>query len=542
MPACQVPCATLALACLAFAAPAQHLQPHAGALVDLWTHHAVWPGTITRVATARCSSLGYPDVLFLKGDRVLWSVAPGMFDWNIALPNAPAGVTAFAVLSAAAGGSGPDAILLATSAGLQRWSAAGFAVTPWGGPGWPVVDILQHVRTTAGEWVVGAANRGRLVYCGDATAAPQAWPVEGDVLDVLPIAWDASPGDEIAIATTAGLFIRSANGAVLVSRRYPQSHARLARVRFGTAEALAAAIAVPGVGWFLSAASAGWEESSPLPYGVGALSAGDCNGDGYDDLALSRTDSQCLDIVMNLGAFGLPWFPFQRATGFEVQLPTGTTPIASNAVGANLGDLDGDGDGDLFYPLHSAPGSIARGVAPMASAADVTIDYVHIGLYGEDPQSVRRAVYADVELANRPATATDVELIAWRIDGAGTDSVLVPGRLGRSVSPIAAHVASGSYGPFATGSVSIASSELQGGSVALCLRFVRQEGGAIVHAWPPRWVLVTNDQAVFDRNRAELPGAVADPGGVGGGETDGAIVIPVIPPKPPVPPAPVPPA
>jgi hypothetical protein len=526
-------------AALAATGLAQSLTPFSGARLGSWAHHTTYPGAITAVARGSFSSFGHPDIVFLKGDRAFWAVAPAMFDWIVPLPGAGTGVQALAVLPPEDGIPGAGSALLATASGLQRWRSTTMATEPWGSTPWPGVDIL---RLDTDHRAVGALRGGTAVHVGNQTQAPTTWSAQGNVLDVMPVEWDGDADDEIAVATTAGMFVHDTNGALLLARPYPQSHAHLARVRFAAAEGLAAAIAIPGAGWFLSAASSTWEEITPLPYAVGALSVGDTNGDGYDDLALSRADSQCLDVVMNLGALGLPWFPFAATSGFEVQIATGTG-IANNAAGASIGDLDGDGDGDVFYPLHSQPGTFARGSAPLAGAADVAVSYVAVGItpdQGHAPHSGRQLVHCDVDVTNRPTLATHVELIAWRVDGGGADSVMQRERLtGNTTSLTSSARYYGTYGTglFATDAVEIDFSQFEAGSVAFCLQFVRLEGSDRVQAWPPRMVLVTNDPPILERN-AGMPGAVLIGGGAGGTDAGDAIVIPVVPPTPPAPPAP----
>lgn len=182
------------------------------------------------------------------------------------------------------------------------------------------------------------------------------------------------------------------------------------------------------------------------PRGVVGLASGDWNGDCDTDLLLSWQETEQVPVLENFGAAaGAPFSILAQDEGV-LYLDAGDPQAAAteNATWPVCGDLDGDGDVDVCFPVQSED-KLYSGLNP---TVDEEALMPLIGLPSEPtptlqgtpalstfaaslpPSNVRLVTRIDedddpigetlvftihVDPATAPATATDVEVLVWRL-------------------------------------------------------------------------------------------------------------------------------
>ncbi len=314
-----------------------------------------------------------PDIVYRVGNQIEVLLGPALFQ---SLMTNVATCVDYAVVS----GSPRDWLLVSTSEGLDevRWDAADVAPGNW---------VTTHVDTTGwtaqqiASWesvnhlTTWSSAPGQLphVFAVDAFVGDDVlWlePVNGvwvprevpvtqpaPVTHLVAFDYDGVPGPELAVVTGSKLTILTpGNPTPLQTRNTPTLiTTAIERLRHCTEPR-------EWLGWLRTASNStqyfcmvGKDEGLYGLVNLGsapaylAFAAGDCNGDGKDDMVYSSTATWELRWVFDQGTtapnfLGPP--PVLESDG-----PCALGSESSNQAGPAVVDLDGDGDCDVAYPV-----------------------------------------------------------------------------------------------------------------------------------------------------------------------------------------------
>ncbi|HEX5052681.1 MAG TPA: hypothetical protein VFZ65_12970 [Planctomycetota bacterium] len=438
---------------------------------------------------------GYPDLAFLLGSQVALCTAPSVH--NATTPIA-AGVAAVGLATMPGGGTfGRDGLAIATSDGLWQWSVDA--------PTLESLDPAVDWRSVAcGDLdghepcdlvgVVGSA-RDRLRIClRDDSATPAHAVVElaftgQTIADVVLAQWNDTAPLEIVVATNQRLWVGTPDTVLRQLVLGNDGDSRLARVRMQPCDHVAWWVRVAGQASLHGISRLGHSQTDAAALGqVTHVAAGDYDGNDADDLVV--TAAACPPkLVMN------DRLPTAAVAGFDVAQATAMTPFGvvqpvMQAFGAAwLGDLDGDGNVDLFAPWRfTTPANVSSssvwihvqqsGLSPRPPLAEITADGT--------PAQPRFVVTVDPWLVP-PAAATHLELLVFGVHADGGSMALDPVGLERvraalPAESIAFTVDAGPTTPRA---------------FAGLLRWVEVAAGATTRVWSPtRFVFALDGDVV----------------------------------------------
>lgn len=386
-------------------------------------------GIFTRTAALQMTGDLRPDALLLVDDELVLSISPGIYHALVTLP----GPALDYCPVPGAGLLKRDAVLLSgTGPTLELWhlNAAGqqFVMQAVGnGVGAGAVQLqATNLDGDSQADVVGvSADRGSIVLLHgplrSATAELVAlWAMTpGETIHrLIPIEWDGTPGTEFALLTTWGLRVLEQNGQqhYMVQSDGDDSDRIAAIRRAGSSDRLAWLLQVPGGLYYLFVIDAQAEDQL-LYFGIMdpvALSAGDFDGDGLDDLCLSQQTTGQLAYLHNQAGSAPASFSWSDAAVWDPTSDgTGIAPAPENQASALLADLDQDGDGDVVFPVQKE--SVAAMLrndleqhldrAPSVQAASYEYDL-------ETQDGLLRLTLAAPVLP--PAESERLEIVVWR--------------------------------------------------------------------------------------------------------------------------------
>jgi hypothetical protein len=354
------------LAALAASSPfvSAQVQVFAGEqFSDAWTSELAAAGAFGRSAAGELTGNSAPEAVVLDGPRAVVLVdadtafAPVVATLDaddVAILSGHAfdgrGVVAFVgsgglTLATLAAGSGT----LSTSAsGLSAWSGA-LRVRAANLDGSGRSDLVG-VASDGQTLLLAASASGELAF-----SSLGSFVALGTVLDLVPLQWTAGGAQELAVLTSAGVFVHSTSGALLASyasalpggtiARIAQSGTSTDRIAWTTAYSTT-------LGQSLYTLSPGGidGELELDPFDVVSSQGADFDGDGDDDLMYSHRFSYQLVYVENLRSAQNPYaesFTLDATTVIYEVGPDGSAP--ENVAWPAVADYDLDGDLDLVF-------------------------------------------------------------------------------------------------------------------------------------------------------------------------------------------------
>lgn len=330
------------------------------------THSAPWDplgSHFERALPADITGDGVVDVAILHGQRLILLDSP---DRYLAGARMLVGVTSFAVATDAS--LGRDVALALDGAGLKRCYVSlpdlGLKSDTLATGAWKLARWVRARNEPGSEAALVAALTQDMLSVlllefdagWNATALPEIG-FGGTGIDATLVDWDGDGELEIAFLTPVGLGILERDGAVIASFAQPVTGGQVVVLReaWSSAERVALLHSPDnGLTQLLTVLGAAGAEASLDLSGLAVvgMAAGDIDGDGDEDLALSMRSSRELLIQPNLrsaSSTGAATF----AAGTEVRLPMGdrTLTAPENHTLPVLGDLDLDGDVDAFLAM-----------------------------------------------------------------------------------------------------------------------------------------------------------------------------------------------
>src|SRR5688572_16668644 len=286
---------------LAAARAAQVETFDAQTFADPWTAEISAPGNFGRTATAELTGNALPDAVLLDGTQavLLVDADAGFAPVSLQIPASD--------LCALAGhlGDGRGAVAVVNSTGLTICTyvaATGtLATTPTASGAWAGARRVTPIDRDASGRIdlAGVAADGRTILFALAGAAEgqfftaPGFLAAGDVLDLLAVQWVSGGTQELAILTTNGLFVHTADGTQLSSFASVLPGGTIARIRQQGAATdrltWITTYAPPSQQWLFTLAPSGVQGQID----VGALdvvssTGADFDRDGDDDLLVSH--------------------------------------------------------------------------------------------------------------------------------------------------------------------------------------------------------------------------------------------------------------
>ncbi len=319
------------------------------------------------IAVGNFSGHGYQDVAYMQAQQAVMRVMPTLIDNQDAL------AVGLEIRDLAARGGAPqhrDALLMATSAGVMQWSPLGLMAlldprafgrlvcTDIDGDG--VVDLLGLDTAQLGNGKVFVRTYGAL-------PVPMEIQFSGETLrDVAPIDWDGDGIEEIAVATDSRLWVGNAvTHSSVFSYPLANTRAHLARLRSPTGQRLVWVARGSSGRDTVHVVGSGVFEQLNVPFLVAGIGTGDCNGDGYDDLALSRQDTLGVALMRNLRVQPTAQATFALRASVRVAFDAVQLVPSVNRARPVIADLDADGAVEICMPL---PDSLGLGIVRTPSS------------------------------------------------------------------------------------------------------------------------------------------------------------------------------
>lgn len=416
-----------------------------------------WPGATAPNGKATGSTVGhflgagYPDVVILRDAVPHLYASPGALNCLESTPiaSAPTGCTAVATLFAkrATSGRRTDQLLVSHPGGLSAWKNNSSAMT------WLLLDarfewssvrklVVADLNADGFEDLVAISSDGtrvmvRLGTVGGLGAGPSfefLCVLPSPILDVTTTLWDAGSTREIAVATTAGLWILADDLHVVTSvPGTAATNAFVASVRRPGGELLILSAVDSAGTWWLH----GIDPLNPSSVSLGnrdlvASAVGDANLDGIDDVVFSQRSSHRALLMLQLpGAV-----PFSMFAALEIPFLDSTLPAPQNHAVPVFADLDGDGDADLVHPVTSSQSIV---VVRSASGSGRAIGLVSVigdatNMWGGTREFLalgQQQPFRDLQVnlalstnAAFPAAATNIEVAVWRLQSDSLHSTL----------------------------------------------------------------------------------------------------------------------
>lgn len=371
------------------------------------------------------------DAFILRGKTAEILFAPGLYDALV--PNVGS-----AIDMATLHRPGGDAVLLVGDGGLQRWgwnAATQTAETTLiEGTHW--IDARRIVLVDRGGGapidVYGLmADRHTFRRLSNVAQTPQEvllFTAAEEVLDFAVVDTDGDGALEIVAMVASGLRVFDPEDPAAVPLRQHDAAGGTSvaivpvRMSFSDAVWIAWAVRVGTTDILVRVGPNGLLPRTTLgSWGLVAMSAGDHDNDGNDDLLLSYTSALELALLTNMGDTSVPQFGLDEtvpATGYpeleRIALADQQTPAPSNRAWPLFVDVDFDGDRDICFPIQS--------LASLAVIKRFHVDHEAMQPFmvmseeeAEATIDENRQVVFDVTIPpGTPAGANYLELVAWR--------------------------------------------------------------------------------------------------------------------------------
>jgi len=304
-----------------------------------------------------------PDVLVMVGDQVWCFVSPGVYESVIDLQTTANDVCPLPDR----GPQGRDAFVMCGVRPLETWwidpATHQFGNATVGSAAWIGAVELQVADVTGdGEpdaLGVSADRETILRRSGPlATGVEEYLDLDMTIHRMVPIEWDGSSGEELALLTSEGLLVVELSGALLFglptdgddSDRFCVVH-----VDGSPLERLATLLFAPGDGYYLYARD---KNRADTPTWLGefapvAISSGYRDADGLQDVCISQNTNGYLAYFENRFVGGAAFNGTHHALWDPTLDLNGWVPVAEVQAHVLLSDLDRDGDGDVFFPVEA---------------------------------------------------------------------------------------------------------------------------------------------------------------------------------------------
>lgn len=344
------------------------------------------------------------DAVVMDGPRPKLVVSAATHENGIA---APLDANDLAVLPGVV--AGKDLLVTVGADGLvvhERHTGSGAVPSSWtsttirgASSSWSGAKLVRvgDLDGAGGLDVVGIAANGRdvLLELGDGlggfTSAPGFTPPAQSVYGLELVDWrangDTSGADEIALLTNLGPAVAETSGALLWYMTWTASPMRMTAVRDGSTgpERLAFVFKIGTVDRLLLRGDAGAE--GPYALGTGgvvAIASGDVDGDGDDDLFLGLDTERRVWKLQNLAPSPVT---FDVAAALKIAYGPANLDPAANHAGLAVADFDGDGARDVLAPAQGdvAPPYVVHG----------SLSLVQVGT--SDPDLLKPVVTRSVE-------------------------------------------------------------------------------------------------------------------------------------------------
>lgn len=487
------------------------------------------------IAVGNLTGHGYPDVAYQMGNQVRIAAAPAILLADDAIAS---NATVYDLACHhRVGAHGLDGLLMATSAGVNRWEQPNLLSR---------LDSRVFARVTTGdldgdgrEDFLGFNLSGTqvMVRSFGATILPPSLLLSGETISsITAMDWNGDGIDEIAVGTDVRVFVfDSISQATQFSFPFANRGATfMARVKNGRRNFFAwCAKPSSAAPFMLHVAGASGLEQMQLPnMAVVGMTAADANGDAYTDLAFTTSDSPNILALVNQRFTSATATIFTLAVGAARRIVFGSpwTVGTVNVADAWVGDLDNDGTTDAVMPQVSAGklGVYLNRLMPLVSRVSRPQP---INLFCTD-----NGTSLDFRLTLLPVTtiddATEVELLLYAVRFMSDESGLRPEMLPTGLGRFRASVVNGVSPANLTFSLPRPSNPL--GELCVCgvLRFVLSDSqsGDVVTAYAPRFIGIATGNYVYHLDR--FPGSpTLHMLQFGGGITSGYVDPPALPPK-----------
>lgn len=361
------------------------------------------------------------DVVAMRGTRPRLLLNPSLYSTIITLPRKANDIARLPSITPGV----PDEIAGVGGWGLRSWlwdSEVGqFVERAWASSAWQGSTVLRTADIdNTGDVDMVALNQNLVLMLLDPNQAPaeEGFPVTLAATSLELLDLDGDDLFEIALFGDDGVEIYSLDGTLLQSFASSGPGGGIAVVRQeGQPDRLA---------WFTSSGGSGEELRMIGQFGIEAASAlgnldfvavtsGDVDMDGDDDLLVSHKDSYDLYVMINARDAQNPLIRSFAAHGGLRTLPTyqPAGPATGNKAWAIFVDLDNDQDLDVFYPIFSGDkiflwhsfGIRHPRMVPVLGGVN----------YGFDPSTNTGQLRISLlDAIDVPAAATHVELTLWR--------------------------------------------------------------------------------------------------------------------------------
>jgi hypothetical protein len=334
---------------------------------DDWTAELSAPGGFGRTAHAELTGDGLQDCVLIDGAQAMLLVGPDTGFAPVSLPIAANDIcTLPGHLS-----DGRGAIAIVNGSGLAIGTfvevSGTIATTPTASGAWAGARRVTPIDLdTAGRLdLAGVAYDNRTVLFATAGAAEcefftaPGFVAAGDVLDLLALQWISGGAQEIALLTTAGVFVHTVDGTQLASFSSALAGGTIARIRQqGAATDRLTWITTyspPSPQWLFTLAPSGVQGQVDVgELDIVSSTGADFDCDGDDDLLVSHRYAYSLVYFENQRSPSQPnavSFNFNpdRMRLFRVA----NTPAPENLAWPSVADYDGDLDLDIVFPCES---------------------------------------------------------------------------------------------------------------------------------------------------------------------------------------------
>ncbi|MFK7738919.1 MAG: hypothetical protein AB8H80_01250 [Planctomycetota bacterium] len=466
---------------------------------------------------------GYPDVAFLEGARVRLMVAPCMVHQIIDLPvtnpsSAFGGQTLATELCHIPGGAiGNDELALLVPGGLEIWSAAsasaaGRNLVAYGDTTFSGARELNYVRGMK-SLVAIASDDQTIVSVATTSGVTSSFPVGAFAESMVTLDWDNDGIDELAVATPLGLRVFELNGNLDLDAPYPMNDAQLVRVPSPLGD-MVGLLAQTNAGTSFVTVGTNWQEQAWLPSDIVSAAALPSPNNGWRNLLLGSNQRSSADFLINQAPQGLSQFLYDPTRGVETILSTQPENPLNRAAAVDA-DLDGDGYGDLLYPV-AAEGAFAYQSSPFTTHVEPIPKYVGFN-YTRGQSSGMDQVTIDLGVVTVPADATHVEC---RVFSCFIDQgvIYTLAELANSRDSVVGGVPD-KMTPFC-----IPGYQIDVNGIQVVLRFATLVNGTVTRAFPSSFTYAVANEQLFS-GASNLPGvSLVIPGGIGGQSDTGGII------------------
>ncbi len=365
-----------------------------------------------RVAAGNLTGHGYADVAYLAGNQVMLATAPAIH--SAVLPIAPSCVALDVAAVAGGGVAGRDGLAIATASGLYLWRREGISLLDgrdWGSvavgdlDGNGVVDVFG--RNASGSQL-------QIVLRSASTVTTSSMSFGTEVVrEAVAVQWNGTGGSELAIVTDAGVRVRefATLTDLALYRRANQESIGLAPLRMNSGAAVAWLARWANNAVMLAVMQPG---AATETLDVGSLSpcsmtAGDWNGDAFDDAVIGRATTSSVAILTNqrAQAGATSTFALSAVTALQHQVAT----LVGNTASAWVGDFDGDGLCDAVMPRADLGGIVALRRGDYSNAnVPITETFPTLDAISDGANVTWHLAVANT---NCPVGATHLELIGF---------------------------------------------------------------------------------------------------------------------------------